>query len=76
MEARNKPVLCIECRWIIPFVFVEGTGAYLCQSPESPFTEFIFGRKECSKINRGMCAYFQAREVAPPLPIVPPGMNN
>lgn len=72
----TKPTLCLECRWILPFVICEGNGTFYCTCPEAPFTEWVYGRKECAKINRGMCPYFQAREVPAPITTIPPRENN
>lgn len=72
----NKPTLCLECRFTFPMVFLTGIGDFYCACSEAPLTDFIYGRKKCSEINRGKCPYFQAREVPAPLTDVPPGMNN
>jgi hypothetical protein len=72
----DNPTLCLGCRWILPFVIHEGIGTFFCTNADAPFTEFVYGRKECQKINRGKCAYFQAREVPIPASGLPPAMNN
>lgn len=56
--------ICAKCE----FSYLK-MGDGICQCPDAPVTDYLYGNKDCSVINRGgKCQFFRGHEPAPKEP--------